>query len=202
MADILLDHQLHKGGFALRAVAFRRAVRYCDRVKRLAVVLIFLLAFSFSNTGVQPAYAQTDNGSESNSYCDQVSKETDPARKAEAQSMCDRETKLKACDAKRKEGYVMAWAFNSECVNLPEFMNTLVNYLMLFASLIAGIMFVYGSFKYISSRGNPSDLGDGRDILTSSVIGILLIACAYIIIQFLGSAFGSVDSAINLTPFF
>ncbi|MGC9598850.1 MAG: sensory rhodopsin II transducer [Minisyncoccia bacterium] len=55
-----------------------------------------------------------------------------------------------------------------------------------FALLIAGILafgaIVYGGIKYAASRGNPSAESEGKSWVTNALLGLLLLAGAYIIL--------------------
>ena len=102
-------------------------------------------------------------------------------------------------DANREEGRVFARAFNNACVTLPEFINTLVNYAMMFASIVAGFMFLQGGIKIIASRGNPAAVVEARSTLINAGVGLVLLATAYVVITFLSDAFGyGVTEDINL----
>ena len=131
----------------------------------------------------------------------------------------DRCVSQKVCEELKSEGYVYTAAFEGGsafeetksndasfnayggCFNLTDFIGTTVNYLLMFGTIIAGFMFAYASFKYLTSRGNPSELADARDMIMQTVIGLILIALAMVIVNFLTSAFGSVTPDINLMPF-
>jgi len=56
-----------------------------------------------------------------------------------------------------------------------------------FALLIAGVLafgaIVFGGFLYATSAGNPSRQSDGRSWITSALIGLLLLAGAWIILN-------------------
>ena len=104
-----------------------------------------------------------------------------------------------ACDDQRSEGKVFARAFNNACVILPEFIETMVNYVMMFAAIIAGFMFLQGGLKIITSRGNPTAVVEARSTLINAAVGLVLLATAYVIIQVLNGAFGDgVSTDINL----
>ena len=63
-------------------------------------------------------------------------------------------------------------------------------------------MFVVASFKYLTSKGDPTTLADARSMLTNAIIGFLIIASAFVIVQVLNSAFNAIDHSINiLGPF-
>jgi hypothetical protein len=106
-------------------------------------------------------------------------------------------------DNERKEEGAVWVVFAQDCVTFTEFWGLAVNYILMFSSIIAGIMFVIASFKYLSSRGNAADLADAKSMLISTTIGIIIIASAFVIIQVLDSAFTIPGSdPINLMPFF
>ena len=103
------------------------------------------------------------------------------------------------CATLKSEGKVFARAFNNACVTLPEFIETMVNYVMMFAAIIAGFMFLQGGLKIITSRGNPTAVVEARSTLINAAVGLVLLATAYVIIQVLNGAFGDgVSSDINL----
>ncbi len=107
----------------------------------------------------------------------------------------------KACQTttNREAGKVFARAFNNACVTLPEFITTLINYVMMFASVIAGFMFLQGGIKIIASRGNPTAVVEARSTLLHAAIGLVLLATSYVIINFLNGAIsGGVTPDINL----
>ena len=104
-----------------------------------------------------------------------------------------------ACEDKKSEGKVFARAFNNACVTLPEFIETVVNYVMMFASIIAGFMLLQGGLKIIASRGNPTAMVEARSTIINAAVGLILLATSYVIIQFLSDAFGNgITPDINL----
>src|ERR1700722_20481381 len=56
-----------------------------------------------------------------------------------------------------------------------------------FALIISGILalgaIVYGGFMYATSAGNASRQSEGRSWIWSALLGILLLACAYLILK-------------------
>ena len=105
------------------------------------------------------------------------------------------------CDERKPEGAVWV-VFASQCVTFVEFGPIIISYLLTFSSIIAGVMFVVASFKYLSSKGDPSALADARDMMINAAVGMVLIASAYAIVVVLNDAFGFAGGAINLLPFF
>jgi hypothetical protein len=56
-----------------------------------------------------------------------------------------------------------------------------------FALIISGILafgaIVYGGVKYATSAGNASSQSEGRSWIWSALLGLLLLACAYLILR-------------------
>lgn len=63
------------------------------------------------------------------------------------------------------------------------FVNNFYLYVLGIAGTLAVIMIVYGAVKYIVTGGNTSSQKDARDIIVSSVWGIVLLAGAYVILS-------------------
>lgn len=58
----------------------------------------------------------------------------------------------------------------------------LYNFLLGAIGIIAMIMLVYGGFRYMTSAGNPTAMGDAKDIFYSAIIGLALALISYLII--------------------
>jgi uncharacterized membrane protein YgcG len=56
------------------------------------------------------------------------------------------------------------------------------NYALFISGLLAFGAIVYGGIKYAIARGNPSAESDARQWIWSALLGILLLACAYLIL--------------------
>ncbi len=64
------------------------------------------------------------------------------------------------------------------------------------------IMFVYGGFLWLISAGNSTRVEQGKKVLSSSLIGLIIVFGAYTLIGFLLAAFGITDIAAYFkTPF-
>lgn len=105
------------------------------------------------------------------------------------------------CHQRRDEGAVWA-VFLEDCITFTDFGGIAINYLLTFSSIIAGAMFVFASFKYLGSRGDPARLADARDMLLNTAIGMVLIATAYVTIQIMDAALTFGGDPINILPFF
>jgi hypothetical protein len=71
--------------------------------------------------------------------------------------------------------------------NLVATLPQLVQYFFNFAIAIGGIaafsMLVFGGFRFLTSAGNPSAQKDAKDIITSAIVGLLLLLCSYLLLQ-------------------
>lgn len=63
------------------------------------------------------------------------------------------------------------------------FVSQLYNYALGIAGTLAIMMIVYGGIKYIVSSGNTSAQSDAKDIITSAIWGIVLLAGAYLVLS-------------------
>ena len=68
---------------------------------------------------------------------------------------------------------------------------TVINFYM-FALLISGILafgaIVWGGIKYATSAGNPSGQSEGIDWIKGALLGILLLAASYLILNIINPA--------------
>lgn len=55
-----------------------------------------------------------------------------------------------------------------------------------FAGIALFLMLVVGGFKYITSGGDPKAAASARNTLTFAILGIVLLASAYLILRFIG----------------
>ena len=66
-------------------------------------------------------------------------------------------------------------------------LNQIILWLYYFIIGISGFsaffMFVWGGFKWASSAGDPTAIGEAKDKITSAAIGILIVLSAYLILQ-------------------
>src|SRR4051812_16563503 len=73
------------------------------------------------------------------------------------------------------------------CVNLAEHRTAgdiiirIINFLLLFAALIAILMIVIGGYKYITSAGNAESAKSGRATVVNAIIGLAIIILSFVI---------------------
>ena len=79
----------------------------------------------------------------------------------------------------------------SESAPAPQSTKTLlpdyIKYLFIFSLRIAGIVcflaLVYGGFLYVSSVGNPSQMGEAQQQILNSLIGLIIILASYLLLN-------------------
>lgn len=65
--------------------------------------------------------------------------------------------------------------------------NFVVMWITLIAGITAFIYILYGGWKYITSGGNPSEAQVGKKMIIGAVVGLFIIALAYIALLFIRS---------------
>lgn len=61
---------------------------------------------------------------------------------------------------------------------------TIVNFISIVVGLIAVIMLIFGGLKYITSGGDSGKAASARTAIVSAIIGLVIVALAQIIVQF------------------
>lgn len=61
------------------------------------------------------------------------------------------------------------------------------------------IMILVGAFKFITSGGDPKAAASARSTLTYAILGVILVAAAYLILRLLGTIIGSSLTEVNIT---
>lgn len=68
---------------------------------------------------------------------------------------------------------------------------TIINVLLIFASLVAVIMIIYGGVRYIISRGDEDEAAAAKNTILYAVIGLIVIGLSAAIVNFvIGSISG------------
>ncbi|HEY1074786.1 MAG TPA: hypothetical protein VGE59_03765 [Patescibacteria group bacterium] len=66
-------------------------------------------------------------------------------------------------------------------------LNLVVTWITLIAGIAAFVYILYGGWKYITSAGNPSEAQVAKKMIIGAIIGLLIIALAYIVLIFVRS---------------
>jgi uncharacterized membrane protein YwzB len=89
------------------------------------------------------------------------------------------------------EGYVGALpdcAFSGTCDDVNDLLQLMINFgkgFFAIVGLFAFAFFVYGGFKMATSFGNEERVKEGQQTLVAAVIGIIIVFCAYILVNFM-----------------
>jgi hypothetical protein len=82
---------------------------------------------------------------------------------------------------------------SGECRNVSIFIKVAIditNVIMGIVGALALIVFVYGGFVLILSEGSSEKVSKGTGAMMAAVIGLTIVFAAYLLIRFLGQAFG------------
>ncbi len=80
-----------------------------------------------------------------------------------------------------------------ECRDVSIFVVTLINLARYLFSIIGGLallMFIYGGFLMILSRGNSDQVKKGTGAMVAAVVGLVIAFSGYVLIKFLGDVMG------------
>jgi len=75
---------------------------------------------------------------------------------------------------------------NSAQEALGAVITNIVQFLLLIVGIIAFVMFVVAGFQYLTAGGNEETVEKARTTMINTIIGIVVIAIAYIIVRFIG----------------
>jgi len=76
--------------------------------------------------------------------------------------------------------------------NLTTVIRNVLSWVLMLGGALAVIYLVYGGILYITAGGDAEKATKGRTAITNAIIGIIIIALAYVIVQFVGNAIGGV----------
>ncbi|PJE63433.1 hypothetical protein COU89_03335 [Candidatus Roizmanbacteria bacterium CG10_big_fil_rev_8_21_14_0_10_45_7] len=74
--------------------------------------------------------------------------------------------------------------------SVADLVGFIVKLLALGAGLFAFITFIYAAYLYVSSQGKPEQLDKAHKAVIQSLVGLLIIAAAYFVIQMLANFLG------------
>ena len=77
-------------------------------------------------------------------------------------------------------------AFGCISTKPAEFVAWLLENSIKIVGALAFLLMLLGTTKIITSGGNPEAIGEGKEIITSAVTGLLLIIFAAVILRFIG----------------
>lgn len=69
--------------------------------------------------------------------------------------------------------------------NYTTYIKDILNFGLKIGFVLVIAMIIYGGIKYILSQGNQSALGEAKDIITSSILGFLVLLLIQLLLYFL-----------------
>lgn len=68
--------------------------------------------------------------------------------------------------------------------DLPTFIQTIINAVLVIAGVVAVVFLIVGGYRYITSSGNAEAAEAGRTTVLNAIIGLVIIFAAYLIVNF------------------
>lgn len=65
----------------------------------------------------------------------------------------------------------------------PEYVSLIYRTALLLAAVLAVLMLIYGGYKYMMSAGNPEALGEAKEIITGTIIALILLILAGLLLR-------------------
>ena len=82
------------------------------------------------------------------------------------------------------------WLFGTGTNTPADIINAVIPIIFILAGIILLFMLVFGGFTIFLSAGNPEKIKKGTSMITSALVGFLIIFAAYWIIELLQITFG------------
>lgn len=78
---------------------------------------------------------------------------------------------------------------NPDISQVPDIFSSLVTLVFVIAALLVLIMLIWGAFQWITSAGDKEKVGAARGRIINALIGLALIALAFLIVRLVGTFF-------------
>jgi hypothetical protein len=82
--------------------------------------------------------------------------------------------------------------------DLNQVFGNVVGVALALAGIVLFVMLLSGGFKYITAGGDPKGIEGAKKTLTYAIAGIVLVALAFLIIQFIESFTGATVTEFNI----
>lgn len=73
---------------------------------------------------------------------------------------------------------------------VPIVLQNIINFLLMFAGIIAVFLIVYSGIKFVTSSGDPQKVESARKTLTYAIIGFVFILFSFVTINFIAQFTG------------
>lgn len=74
---------------------------------------------------------------------------------------------------------------------IPDVFGNVINAALMFAGTVAAFLIIYSGIKLVTSGGDPKQVGAARQILTYSLIGLVVVLGSFAIIYFISYITGA-----------
>lgn len=88
------------------------------------------------------------------------------------------------------EDFSIKSPLRSEITDISGLIDVLLTFLFPLAAVLLFVMLSYAGFVYLNSEGAPDKIKQAQGIITSSIIGLILLFLAFFIIRIVSSIFG------------
>ena len=99
--------------------------------------------------------------------------------------------------------YIPDCTDHSNCSDVSIFVETAIGfgrYIFGIIGALALVMFVYGGFVWITSRGSSDKVKKGMEIFGAALIGLIISFSAYILVDYFSKNIIPIDSTYQLSP--
>ena len=69
-------------------------------------------------------------------------------------------------------------------------LNNIINWVLAAAGIVAVGVIVYGAIKFLMAQGQPEKIKQAREIIAYAIIGLVVVALAFAIVNFILSVAG------------
>ena len=90
------------------------------------------------------------------------------------------------------------WFLIEEGMQLTQIVAVLFNFLLAIAGIAAFVMIVLGGFRYLTSAGDPSKMGDARSQIFAAILGIIILFSSWMILNTINPELVSMGEPITI----
>lgn len=69
-------------------------------------------------------------------------------------------------------------------IQLNQAVTTIINTFSLIVGIVAVVMLIYGGFRYVTSGGDSSNIGNAKNTIIYAIVGLVIVALSQAIVQF------------------
>lgn len=82
-------------------------------------------------------------------------------------------------------------------ISISDLVGNIASLITIIASVIAFFFFIYSGFLYLTANGNPDQAKKGQSGIINAIIGLIIIALAYVILRAVAGSLGGTNNNIN-----